>query len=72
MELHSQEESVIVHYKDNTRCAVTFFNGHADTYPLGENQMGRAQMIVFYETSKASIDQRSVGDAKLAEHPQNL
>jgi hypothetical protein len=52
MELHSVSEKVIVHYKDNKRCGVTFFNGHAETHPLDE-PMGRKEFEEFFETNKS-------------------
>jgi hypothetical protein len=51
MEIHSNEEICIVHYKDNKRVAVSFFNGHEERFAL-EEPMSRKQSQEFYETNK--------------------
>jgi hypothetical protein len=37
MEIHSNEEICIVHYKDGKRVAVTFFNGHEERFVIHGN-----------------------------------
>jgi len=46
---YTVEEYVTVHYRDNKRAAVVFFNGHIDSYKLG-NPMTRTQYNELHKT----------------------
>lgn len=61
MEIHSVEESVIIHYKEGTRVAITAFNGHPETYELGE-AMGRKEYVEFFETNKNMRNERPLSN----------
>ena len=50
MELVSNIESVIVHYKDNVPVAMTHINGRPTQFSLLEN--GRKETESFYEVNK--------------------
>lgn len=50
MELKSNREEVLVHYKDGQPAAMTHFNGRTDIFKLSE-PMTRKEIEDFYETN---------------------